>query len=365
MAALIRFAPLSILAALGCDDLQGRGGPPSPLVSFRVHVTGDLDAVKVDPEPAKLQIALVWGRQWLVEPICVLPPDSPEAAAVIAAGCRDPLGFVPARVAANAPVDVDVPTQIDLFTLPAADVMVGDVTARVAYASVVVYDDRDGDGTLLLRRPNRPRDFEDHGEPEPDPANIVADRIYGASFVTMTEPDQRVAFREGAFSAVAAFYPRAGCGEPPPAFSVLAAGGFTVEQAIAAQLAGRLPSQDPATCAESAPEDATVTIALRAPDGVRGLGCTERSTDSSVRYRDPVDDDGPPDLTDRVMACVRSPSFGEPSDTIELVVSGRPTDACVGLTHYVLVGCRSGVNCEGDHDSWDRSGNPPVWWPCD
>ena len=102
-----------------------------------------------------LRVALVWGAQWLTEPFCILPAESPEAAAVIAAGCRDPFGFVPAACRPACRSTVDVPATLTLVQLPAADVMVGDITARVAYGSLVVYDDRDGTGTLELATPHR------------------------------------------------------------------------------------------------------------------------------------------------------------------------------------------------------------------
>ena len=69
---------------------------------------------------------------------------------MIDAGCRDPFGFVPDVVSVSVPIDVDAPATLTLTQLPAADVMVGDVTARVAYGSLVVFDDRDDTGTLEL-----------------------------------------------------------------------------------------------------------------------------------------------------------------------------------------------------------------------
>jgi hypothetical protein len=345
-------------AVTGCGKVQGFGGPVPPLATFDVEATGTV------PGTPNLQIAFVWGRQWLVEPLCILPPDSrddPNAvAAVIAAGCRDPFGFVPARVAASLPVELGAPASFELFTLPSPDLMIGDVTARVAYGSFVLYDDRDGDGTLELAQPNRPAE---EGPPPMggDLPTQTADVVYGASFVAMTEPDQRVAFREGAFNEGAAFYPRAGCGDPPAGFSVLAASGFTAQAAIAATLAGMLPpEQDPSQCAQLAPDAAPVTFAVGSATDrdVKELACSERQTDSTVRYREPGAD--APDLTNRTFACVHYPSFGEPSDVIELVVSGRTDDSCVGLTHYILKGCREGPDC-GTPD-WDDA--PPPWWPC-
>jgi hypothetical protein len=351
-------AVASLAALAGCGSLQGFGGPAPELASFEVVTTGAPSGA-----PLHLRAALVWGRQWLVEPLCIVPPDPRDDAAtvapVIAAGCRDPLGFVPARVADDAPIAPGAPAALGLASLPAADVLVGDLTARVAYASVVVYDDRNANGTLDLAQPNRPAQ-----SGPPMTGNVPTqtdDVVYGASFVAMTAADQRVAYREGAF-VPSGFYPRAGCGAPPAGFSVLVASGFTAQAAVAATLAGTLPQEaDPARCAERAPGDAPIEVPLADPAALaqRELACTERITDSSVRYREPPAN---PDLTGRRVACVHVPSFGAPSDVVEVVVSGLATDSCVGLTHYLLKGCREGPQC-GTPD-WDHSLAPPSWWPC-
>lgn len=377
--AAVRRGSLLVVAALvgGCGKLQGLGGPTPPLVTFTFAVDGDLASVRPpgSPDDAHLRVALVWGDQWQTEPFCILPAESAGAATVIAAGCRDPFGFVPLRVAANAPVTLGQPGTLSLDDLPGADVLVGDVTARVAYGSLIVYDDRDGDGTLRLDRPQRTRGGRDNGPP-PDAAPDSADVVYGASFISMTAPDQRIAFREGAFIATA-FYPRAGCGDPPPQFSVLAAGGFSLADAIASIAAGRLPAEPPASCKETTPRDAVVQVALTTPDKVREVACQERITDSSIRYREPPADR--PDFTDRITVCAHLPSFdlgdagnagdagtvadgGAPSDLIQFVVSGRSTDRCKGLTHYTLRGCRENVACP--LPDWDYTAHPPAWWPC-
>ena len=347
---------VGLVGLAACGDLQGFGGTVPPLAKIQTQVTGTA------PAGADLQVALVWGQQWLVEALCVRPPENAAAAAALTAGCRDPFGFVPARVAASVPATPGAPSELDLFSLPGADVLVGDLTARVAYGSLVVYDDRDHDGILKLGRPNRLGGTNGPPMMGTDLPTQLKDVVLGASFITMTAPDQRLAYREGVFSPVAAFYPRAGCGDPPPAFSVLAAGGFTAQAAIEATIAGMLPQEDPASCAESALADATITVPIVDPKTVTELACTERSTDSSVRYQEPDPTERPPDFTDRVTACVHLPSFGAPSDTIELIVAGRTDDSCVGLTHYVLKGCREDPAC-GSPD-WDHSAAPPTWWPC-
>ena len=355
------------LLIAGCGRLQGFGGEAPPLASFNVVFHGDLAPLRppgVTGERA-LRVALVWGAQWLTEPMCVLPAESPEAAAVIAAGCRDPFSFVPAVVSVSVPIAIDVPATLTLTQLPAADLMVGDITARVAYASLVVFDDRNNSGTLELLTRFGPIWI---GEGPPPDVNSLIDVIYGASFVTMTAPDQRVAYREGAFDAASAFYPRAGCDPPPPGFSVLAAGGFSAEAALAALLSGGLPPEDPSTCAVSVPAETTIAIAARAPADLQEVGCDERADDSSVRYREPPPN--LPDVASRTVACVHLPTFdtrgetgGSPaSEIIQLVVAGRPSDRCKGLTHYTLRGCFEDVNCA--IPEWDFTASPPDWWPC-
>ena len=358
MAALKTTALAALLA--GCGDLVGFGGDITPLVTIRVEATGDFEAVRVmGATNEELRVALVWGAQWLPEATCFLPPESPEVAAVVAAGCRNPLSFTPTRVTAN--VALGSPAEIVLDELPAADLMIGDVTARVAYASLVVYDDRDHTGTLELSRPRRlPQGGFGPGGPDDVPTSDV---IYGASFVAMTEPDTRLAFREGAFLE-SGFYPRHGCAEPLPAFSILSAGGFSFADAIAATAAGTLPSEDPATCAEAKPEDTVVRVPFRMPAEVQEAGCEQRREDSSVRYRQPPDE--PLDLANLTYACATIPSLGsEPApDIIQLLVASPPDGRCKGLSHYTLVGCDENTSLTCDEPEWDFRANPPAWWPC-
>jgi hypothetical protein len=348
-------AAFAAIVLAGCGGLTGFGGEVPPLATVQVVTTGT-----TTEQPAHLQVALVWGAQWLIEPLCILPPESDEVAAVLVRGCRDPFGFVPDRVGANNAIEPGIVTELPLFELPATDVLVGDLTARVAYASVVVYDDRDVDGTLDLTRASRPDDGGLAGDMPP----VSTDLVYGASFSSMTTPDQRLAFREGAFNSSAAFYPRAGCGAPPPGFAIVTAGGFSASEAIAASLRGELPREDPATCTEVKPEVATITVSLSStpPAAVRETACTERLVDSSTRYREPPA--APLDLTDRAFACANIPDFGTGRATgiIQLIVSSRTDDRCRGLTHFVLRGCADDPTCA--EPAWDHSATPPSWWPC-
>ena len=369
---MMRFAALLALALAGCGNLQGIGGAAPPLATYTIDVTG----TPATP-PHHLMAAAVWGMQWLPEPLCILPPENAMAQEVLArdVGCRDPFGFVPLLAAQSVDVTPGVPAKLDFGSLPAANELVGDVTARVGYASIVVYDDTDDNGQLELARPNR-LGVPGGGPGSESGSTMQPDLVLGASFVSMTEPDQRIAYREGAFDEAAAFYPRAGCGDPPPAFSVLAASGFTEAAALSATLAGKLPQEtDLSQCVQTLPAQAPITVALQAPtQALREVACTENNADSSVRYREPPTDTPgflqTPPTELRTWACVHVPTFttGGPPTQIELIVtgvldaSGQSLDACVGLTHYILKGCREGPDC-GTPD-WDHSLNPPTWWPC-
>jgi len=350
-------------ALAGCGDLKGLGGPVPPLVTFQILVNGDLAPLRppgVTSEQS-LQVALVWGAQWQTEPFCILPAESPDAAAVIAAGCRDPFSFVPALVGANVPVTIGVPTTLSLSSLPAASVMVGDLSSRVAYGSLVVYDDRDANGTLDLAMPHRTARGGRRADEETDTPDSP-DIVYGASFITMTAPDQRIAYVEGISFRPSAFYPRAGCQDPALGFSVLTAGGFSAAAALASAVTGILPPEDPASCANETPDTAVITFGVQAPASVQEVSCVEPANDSSVRYREPPAN--MPDFTGRLTACAHLPVFDakDQSTLIQLVVSGRPQDRCVGLTHYTLRGCRENVDCPVP--DWDFTASPPAWWPC-
>jgi hypothetical protein len=353
----------ALLALTACGKIQGLDGGQPPLVSFDVTFTGDLAPLRpagVTSERA-LRVALVWGAQWLIEPICILPPESEAAGLTLTAGCREPFGFVPMRVGPSVPLVVGETTSLPLLELPSADLLVGDLTGRVGYASLIVFDDRDGDGTLALSRAH-PTTFgaDDRRGDDVEDVQDAVDILYGASFARMTEPDRRVAYREGSFDATSAYYPRAGCGGPPPGFSIVGAGGFTVAAGLAASAAGKLPAEDPAACFAAAVAT-TVDLVARASSEIEGVGCEERALDGTTRYHEPPAT--VPDFTGRSTACAHLPSFGgAPSTVIQLLVSGRAVDRCQGLTHYALRGCRENVSCPVP--DWDITATPPLWWPC-
>ncbi len=389
---------LALLALVGCGKLKALDDTVTPLASVRVAVSGDAAALAPagTTEPAqRLRVALVWGAQWQPEPFCFLPAESDGARRVIEAGCRDLFGFVPLRVAVDAPLGEGGQATLTLLDLPAADDLVGDLTARIAYGSVIVYDDRNGNGALDFGRAGSdrnpgPRIGGGAGpqQPEPPPGgDRSADLVYGASFVSMERPDVRVAYREGAFDPDAAFYPRGGCEPPPPGFSLAAAGGFSRADALAAVLAGMLPSEDPATCSATSLDQRAVDITLEAPAGLVGVTCAARGGGGGTRYREPPKE--APPLSKRTWACAGIPVLdigglggagagGSVPAQQQLVIADPPPEEptagmapapynptfnyCRGVTHYVLRGCNNDASCESPQ--WDRTSSPPAWWPC-
>src|ERR1017187_7529094 len=89
MATLNHFVGSFVVAAglllpLGCSKAVGLGGTVTPLVQIQAQTSGDPAQFTPAGDTPSFHVALVWGLQWQPEPFCVLPPESPEAAAVIA-----------------------------------------------------------------------------------------------------------------------------------------------------------------------------------------------------------------------------------------------------------------------------------------
>jgi hypothetical protein len=362
---LLLVAGWSGAALTSCTDLVGlNDNTPIALSTLTVVTANDFQSVRVaSADNPDLRLALVWGTQWLPEPLCFFPPESAEVAAVIAAGCRDVLSFTPDRVAVSTPLVIGATTQLEMTALPGADVMVGDITSRVAYGSLVLFDDRDHNATLDLSRPRRAMGGRGPGGGGPDLGPTSSDIVYGASFVSMTTPDTRLAFREGTFTETG-FYPRHGCDGPLAGFSILSANGFSIDSAIAATLAGKLPDQT-GGCSGGKPESTPVTIPFRTPSEVSEVACEQRSTDSQVRYRQPPEQ--PIDLTNRTYACAKIPKFDSDAaanaGVIQLIIASAKDDTCHGITHYTLVGCDDGSFSCSPYE-WDLRDNPPMNWPC-
>ena len=283
------------------------------------------------------------GQQWLPEPKCTGYPDGLwlGSDAASRAGCRDPFGFVPLRVEADVPVVPGEPATISLIDLPTSDVLVGDITARVVYGSFVLL--RRSRWQRQLRSRAREPDRRDGAwAPAPPGSNsnlpVSSRRVYGASFMTMTAAGSAALYREGAFVETA-FYPRVGCADPPPAFSIIGASGFSSiprSRRWSRHAAGRA---DLSQCSQGSARRRSYRSRRPRPTSTPSR-CTENTADSSVRYREPR----ATSPTSRI-ACSGAATadarlrLGSGPHQTELIVTGRSDDSCNGLTHYVLRGC--------------------------
>ena len=401
---------LAATLLVGCNgDIVGLEDTRTPLATLQVRLATGTDISDLQHP----RVSLVWGGQAIVETFCwaALIDFDPKEQAVAQAGCRDPLGFFPANVGVSAPVHSDGTAQLELFDLPPASVMVGEITGRVAYASVVLYDDLDDDGSLQLRWPhwhdgrdqNGPTDGEASPGGEGGPKGGGGDggeenfgpipesrTIHGASFVTMAAPDTRVAFREGTFDANSAFYPRVGCAAPPAGYSVLRADGFSPLAVVTS-----LPAFPPTTgCATAAIDGAEITLSRAASTTVDDAGCSlgnSASSTGSARYREPPEEANWLKTLPWVCRTASGAglgglfgpgagrgSEGKPGDggeakpgdggeakpvaDVEELVVAYPSSSCSALRHYSLVGCRNDLMCASP--DWDIRAHPPAWWPC-
>lgn len=347
-------AALLLAALLGCDQgADGLGSVGKPLVQVPVVVTGDIApllAEGVKQDDLRLRVALIWAAVPELDDFCIeygsglKLPDHASITAVVEAGCRDIFGFVPLQVAEGAYVREDGRATLDLKHLPSAEVLVGPPEGRVAYASVVVYDDRDDDETLELRQARRHfKPGEDNlfgpgkGPPEGgrgpgafDESDefLPVDHVYGGSFVSMVKPNVRLAFREGDAASAKYFYPMLGCAPPAVGFSTISVTGTWAK----------------ATCAASITSETEVSVALSVTPAVAELACTNPQT----RFRDTERE---ADLS-QPWHCVSSN---------QLVVA-NPPGLCKGLTIFLLSGCGASASCK--EPNWDDRADPPDWWPC-
>lgn len=329
------------IGLVGCGDLRGLDPDPlSPLATIHVRVSGDIDAVRPPGNgPPRLRATLLWAAPDLPDPSCLGPIENADHAAVVAAACGDPLRFHRGGYMsfADAPVNADGTATLDLGLLP--DLLFGDMYSQIVYGSVVIYDDVNGNGNL-------------------DPFSFT-DVIYGASFASMAQPDTRVGFRHGAFDPGWAYYPRRGCEPPVEGYSLVSAGGFTLEQAIEAQARGELPAQDPAQCRQDA-IDRELVVALRPPDELDAVGCPAFAYYFSAPLG--ILPPGRPGNPDRLSACTSIPDrgTGRSHGRFQLLIGQSFQANCPFIQHFVLRGCQDDPLCEVPE--WDVP--PSNDWPC-
>jgi hypothetical protein len=231
---------------LSCgDELRGSAEELTSLATLKVRLS-PLEGSSALPSEGSLRLGLVWLTASSPDAWCAvaqgqlfgLPPSSGGAEGftphvevtealreLTTRVCRDPLGVTPALVGPSVSVSLTqlqegAELELPLQHLPSAEVLFGTPDARVGYASVVLFEDLDGDGALTLgEAPRISRWGGDDRAREGEPRR-EADRVYGASFMSLATPHERLVYQEGA-SLEGLFYPEVGCPERPQGFSVM------------------------------------------------------------------------------------------------------------------------------------------------
>lgn len=322
------------LLVVACGRLNDLSLDAPPLA----HVQTEIDTT--DPRwqgiDGQLYVGLAWVRAREFSSVCSKVAGHPD----LAKACPDPFSVDLFDLAATAPLDLTTGrVTLDLDRLPDARVSVGDLGGRVAYGTLIVFREFDGNGwldRLFVPRGQRGR----RGDEE---RVDNREQILGASFFSMIERHQRVTFLEGEWQPISLFYPTIGCTTPPQ--------GLSVMDAVLSLTLTPEPKLD-GDC-QVRGVDTPVRIRPLSRDEARSLECPQ----APRRLRDPLDDaadgDLPEDLSGGV--CLDAETFA--------LVEQRDGAACGQLRVWALSGCRDGDSkCE--EPNWDHRTNPPAWWSC-
>lgn len=357
---MARVAGLVSLASACGSSVSGLGTEQPLLATVRGQVTAP------DGRPGvALRVGVLWSGVPVFVPYCHAYGPTPldpgrRIPGPAAEGCTDPFAVVPGVMGPSVPLDPSGAFAIPIRQVPPATVMVGVPESRVAYGSIVVFADQDGDGDLDFPRSCRgggggpgnngsadaavssaadagseldPEDLEDEAERR-------GEALYGDSFHTLTSTGIRVVYVEGSLDTSSYYYPApAGCTEVPPA-------GFST------WLTGS--TLDPhASCRVRDIGEPVEIVARAAPDLDSTLRCVPGDRQTFPRELNERSGANLLDLTRFTVDCLDDGTF--------VVVDRRCT--CREVRTYPLAGCRDEVDCPVPE--WDLRADPPEWWPCE
>ncbi len=327
MSALHRALPALFLVSLACGQVSELGSEPEPLFHLRAH----LSQLITPPSEGftNLRAGLMWAGVPVFVPYCfeygtnpTKPLQLPTKVAKV--GCRDPFDIVPGLGGPTVSIDPNTQTfQIPVTQLPSAEVLIGTLEQRMAFASIIVFDDINGDGELDLSRGCG--QFGGGGRPR--------EPIYASSFTSLRKRQTRVSYVEGPFDLDSFYYPHPKCPQvPPEGFSI-----WEVDEAFA--------FEPDCTIHDIYHE---VELTPVAPLELRPLTCVQRERESfprAPRMQAPDEDD--------VWECTKQGG---------LAVS-NPGCQCPEVRVFTLSGCSDDLECE--KPEWDVRETPPEWWPCE
>ena len=329
-----RLVLLALMAAScgnGVDDLSL---PSQPLAVLRGHF--DRSAIPSSAAGAPLHAALVWGEVPRYNLACVSPKWTEND--ILHSACQDPYGFVIGTVATEVLLPEGADSfELPLLRLPSASDTVGTLGASIAWGSVLVVADTDGNGQLewvlsSLADPSKP--------------NKLGDPVVAASFSSLHAPQQRVGFREGTWDPASTFYPLAGCEGPLTGFSILSTPGL---------LPGGLDPA-PGACASEGFQSRVVEASLLSAVESKGMACRTQNRapvrqPGAIAPGKPGPGPGNQHVTPGTLDCLDA-------TTVAFIGLGD----CPAITIYPLAGCSNDLACTTF--DWDLRKAPPGWWPC-
>jgi len=342
---------MSLLMGLGLACGTGLSDTDAaPDLEIKLKVDFDTDTLAYALDDVPLIGAMYWVSGVDVPEVCLLP----EAAGLLTDLCPDPFLVSGAWMASSVTIDPQATGfELTLNALPPFYTVVGDVNGRVAYGSIIVFSDADGDGALTLLpqlgfdKPKGDSEGGERGDDKEETGDIdgwVSDRVVASSFYHLNEPQVRLVHKEGAFDLSSNFLPAENCEEAPSGFSLL--------KQVTQDEAGQLNACEIGPTTESIPmwplndeQDAQLSCTQNWADWGAPWGCEEASgewEDEGEGYA--------ADYTDAI--CIRS----------DLLVLPYPDGGCGAFQTFGLSGCWSGINCETL--DWDCRDAPPADWPC-
>ncbi len=351
---------LILMSLLSCQQqtIHGLDDQLTPLAELKLSVNKSaLESLSTETR-SRLRFGLVWlsvniPSSWCADKLSSIllgeAFSSQELASLtqLTQLCNNPLGVAPALAGPSVAIESesavfaeDLITNSIIFTaLPPSEVLIGTPDARVAYASLVIFEDLNDNGVLDLGKAFSPVFWDERGPRDRDDGpdegsrrrfdeeENQADRLYSSSFTSLLDSHQRLVFREGQFTE-SYFYPLGGC-VPPQGFSYLQVTGDFQEASCTAS-----PIDTPLLLKLAEPS-LTLQETICSPAEVWTFEPPQSELSEEYEY-----------------ICI--------SDT-ELAATD-PEQNCKNLSIIQLVDCPSNQpDCDAQ---WDVRDTPPAWWPC-
>ncbi len=308
------FATVLLATACGTEEGVHRGTDIGPAL---INLTGQLEGeVPENLNADLLRAALVWVNIPQEAIDCMNEVSGPLSFACLA---FDEL--TPALASESVVIEpVTLATfDVPLRALPPPSVLVGDSDQRMGFASLVVFEDLNGNGDLDFVGP-------------------TAEAAIDAPVAGQLHPDglplSVVVYREGQLSPLWEAFAGAGCGEPEQGFSLLTLEG---------------DGESLPTCTVTGTDESTIGVTFDLTEDTKRMLVCHLTPEMFSTY----------------------PSVAPPAGAVvdcnyidQMVFTAYPNAYCAFEQTYELRGCGFDLTGTCSSPEWDLSSNPPSWWTC-